>query len=54
MEYYEPSNKNKQWDFFTKQYIHRWASQGKTLASLSTNPLTNFTPPLTLIRYFQL
>ena len=26
----------------------------KTLASLTTSPLTNFTPPLTLIRYFQL
>ena len=24
----------------------------KTLASLTTSPLTNFTPPLTLIRYF--
>ena len=33
---------------------HRWASQCKTLASLTTSPLTNFTPPLTLISYFQL
>ena len=33
--------------------VHRWASQCKTLASLTTSPLTNFTPPLTLIRYFQ-
>ena len=24
------------------------------IASLTTSPLTNFTPPLTLIRYFQL
>ena len=33
---------------------HRWASYCKTLASLTTSPLTNFTPPLTLIRYFQI
>ena len=26
----------------------------KTLASLTASPLTNFTSPLTLIRYFQL
>ena len=33
---------------------HSWASKCKMLASLTTSPITNFTPPLTLIRYFQL
>ena len=33
---------------------HTWASKSKTLASLTTSPLTNFTLPLTLMRYFQL
>ena len=32
---------------------HRWANLCKTLASLATSPLTNFIPPLKLIRYFQ-
>ena len=39
---------------FLMDSLHRWATQCKTLASLTTSPLTNFTPPLTLIRYFQL
>ena len=34
--------------------IHRWASLCKTLASLTTSPLTSFIPPLTLICYFEL
>ena len=32
----------------------RWASSCKTLASLTTSALTNFIPPVTLTRYFQL